>query len=85
MLRSVSSNRGSPTDDRLGLVAASVYADGKRVADIDIGDAAEWIGRPGQVLWIVLSSRAMTSFQEQLKLHPSAIEDAGKPHQHPQD
>jgi len=49
MLRGVSNNRGSPNNDRPGVVAASVYAEGKRVADIDIGDAAEWIGRPGHV------------------------------------
>ncbi len=31
MLRGVSSDRGSPNNDRPGIVVASVYAEGKRV------------------------------------------------------
>ena len=37
-----------------GVVAASVYAGGKRIADIAIDDAGEWAKKPGHVVWIGL-------------------------------
>ena len=37
-----------------GVVAASVYAEGRRVADISIDEAGEWSKRPGHVVWIGL-------------------------------
>lgn len=69
-----------------GVVAASVYAKGKRVADIAVDDAGKWRKRPGHVVWIGLSapSRALLDrVSRQLNLHPLAIEDAEKAHQHP--
>ena len=69
-----------------GVVAASVYASGKRVASIAIEDAREWSRRPGHVVWIGLyepSLELLARVQGQFDLHPLAIEDAGKPHQHP--
>ena len=70
-----------------GVVAASVYANGKRVAtDIAIDDAGEWSKRPGHVVWIGLFEPdydLLARVQAQFDLHPLAIEDAGKPHQHP--
>ena len=69
-----------------GVVAASVYASGRRVADIAIEDAREWSRRPGHVVWIGLyepSLELLARVQAQFDLHPLAIEDAGKPHQHP--
>jgi len=36
------------------IVAASVYAHGKRVADVAIDEAGEWAKRPGHLVWIGL-------------------------------
>jgi magnesium transporter len=70
-----------------GVVAASVYANGKRVAaHIAIDEAGEWSKRPGHVVWIGLFEPdydLLARVQAQFDLHPLAIEDAGKPHQHP--
>ena len=69
-----------------GVIAAGVYASGKRVASPAIEDAREWSRRPGHVVWIGLyepSLELLARVQGQFDLHPLAIEDAGKPHQHP--
>jgi magnesium transporter len=76
-----SSSRSEP-----GVIAAGVYASGRRVADIAIEDAREWSRRLGHVVWIGLyepSLELLARVQAQFDLHPLAIEDAGKPHQHP--
>jgi magnesium transporter len=70
----------------IGVVASSVYAKGKPVADISINEAGQWSKRPGHVVWIGLFEPHYDLLQrlgEQLELHPLAIEDAGKAHQHP--
>ena len=69
-----------------GVVAASVYAGGRRVADIAIEDAAAWSRRPGHVVWIGLlepSAALLERVRAQFDLHSLAIEDASKAHQHP--
>lgn len=69
-----------------GIVAAAVYADGKRVADIDIEAVRDWIGRPGHVVWIGLhepSEPLLRRVQRQLELHDLAIADAERAHQRP--
>ena len=76
-----SSSRSEP-----GVIAAGVYAGGKRVSNIAIEDAREWARRPGHVAWIGLyepSQELLARVQAQFDLHPLAIEDAGKAHQHP--
>jgi magnesium transporter len=76
-----SSPHGEP-----GVIAAGVYAGGKRVADITIDDAREWSRRPSHVVWIGLyepSVELLARVQAQFDLHPLAIEDASKAHQHP--
>jgi magnesium transporter len=80
----------SSTIDEAGrtpeIVAASVYAHGKRVADVAIDEAGEWAKRPGHLVWIGLfepSFELLARVQAQFDLHPLAIEDAGKAHQHP--
>jgi magnesium transporter len=75
-----------PRDREPGVVAASVYSDGRRLADISIEDAGKWAKRPGHVVWIGLlepSYELLGRVQAQLGLHDLAIEDAGKPHQRP--
>jgi magnesium transporter len=69
-----------------GVVAASVYSGGRRVADIAVDEAGEWARKPGHVVWIGLfepSPNLLARIGEQLGLHYLAIEDAGKAHQRP--
>jgi magnesium transporter len=83
--KSASTTIASPARER-GIVAASVYANGKRVADVAIEQARDWSRRPGHVVWIGLfepSFDLLARVQAQFDLHPLAIEDAGKAHQHP--
>jgi magnesium transporter len=74
------------TDTESGIVASSVYAGGRRVADIPIEQAGLWSRKPGHVVWIGLhepTASLLQAIQAQLGLHPLAIEDAAKAHQHP--
>lgn len=69
-----------------GVVAAGVYAGGRRVADIGIEEAGEWAARPGHVVWLGLfepSHALLRRVQAQFQLHDLAIEDAAKAHQAP--
>lgn len=69
-----------------GVVAASVYANGKCVSDIAIDEAGKWAKKPGHVVWIGLfepSADLLSRIEAQLGLHYLAIEDAGKAHQYP--
>jgi magnesium transporter len=73
-------------ENESGVVAASVYAGGRRVKDVGIEEAGEWSKKPGHVVWIGLfepSTDLLERVQAQLGLHFLAIEDAGKAHQHP--
>ena len=76
----------SSAGSEAGVVASSVYADGRRVKDIAVEEAGEWSKRPGHVVWIGLfepSHDLLQRVQAQLNLHYLAIEDAAKAHQHP--
>jgi magnesium transporter len=78
--------RAPHAESEAGVVAASVYAGGRRVKDIAIEEAGEWSKRPGHVVWIGLwepSAELLERVQAQLGLHYLAIEDAGKAHQYP--
>ena len=69
-----------------GVVAASVYVEGRRVTNIAIDEASSWRSRPGHVVWIGLHEPDMallTSVQRQFQLHDLAIEDADHAHQRP--
>jgi magnesium transporter len=69
-----------------GVVAASVYAGGRRIADISVDEASEWASKPGHVVWIGLlepDEALLVRIQAELNLHYLAIEDASKAHQHP--
>jgi magnesium transporter len=74
----------APTEP--GVIAAGVYAEGRRIADIAIEEAGTWRNRPGHVVWIGLfepGPELLNRVQEQFNLHPLAIEDAGQAHQQP--
>jgi magnesium transporter len=69
-----------------GVVAAGVYVDGRRIANIAINEASSWRARPGHVVWIGLYEpdlALLTSVQQQFDLHDLAIEDANNAHQRP--
>ena len=69
-----------------GVVAAGVYVDGRRVANIAIDEASSWRSRPGHVVWIGLHEpdiALLKSVQRQFQLHDLAIEDANQAHQRP--
>jgi magnesium transporter len=69
-----------------GVVAAGVYVDGRRVANIAIDEASSWRSKPGHVVWIGLHEpdlALLTRVQRQFDLHDLAIEDANHAHQRP--
>jgi magnesium transporter len=69
-----------------GVVAASVYAGGRRIASIPIEEAGRWSREPGHFVWIGLLEpdyELLRRVQLQFDLHDLAIEDAGQPHQTP--
>ena len=69
-----------------GVVASSVYANGRRVADIPVEQAGEWSRKEGHVVWIGLlepDRELLYRVQGQFNLHDLAIEDAEHPHQRP--
>jgi magnesium transporter len=75
-----------PVELPQGVVASSVYASGRRVADISIDDAGEWATREGHVVWIGLfepHAELLHRVQQQFHLHDLAIEDAEHAHQRP--
>src|SRR4051794_19552184 len=73
-------------DDGPGVVAAAVYAGGRRVANIAVAEARAWSRRPGHVVWIGLlepDDHLLRQVQAQFGLHDLAIEDARNAHQRP--
>ncbi|MDO9411890.1 MAG: magnesium/cobalt transporter CorA [Pseudolabrys sp.] len=81
MLQRLTSEPNEP-----GVVASSVYAEGRRIADIPIDEARSWAQRDGHVVWIGLyepTEALLHRVQAQFDLHPLAIEDAAKAHQTP--
>lgn len=75
-----------PAQPEPGVVAASVYAGGKRLGSIAIEDAGRWSKEPGHFVWIGLlepSAELLARVQTQFNLHDLAIEDAALPHQAP--
>jgi magnesium transporter len=76
----------APVRKEEGVVAASVYASGRRVCEVAIEDAGKWAKRPGHVVWIGLyepSLDLLYRVQGQFDLHEMAIEDANQAHQRP--
>ena len=68
------------------LIGASVYHEGRRVADIALDEGGEWARREGHVVWIGLlepSEPDLRIVQQQFALNELAIEDASQAHQRP--
>ena len=76
----------APVAGEAGVIAAGVYAGGRRIRDIPIEEAGQWFKRPGHVVWIGLyepSGELLRRVQKQFDLHEMAIEDAEQAHQRP--
>lgn len=68
------------------VVAAAVYANGRKITDIALDQGAQWAAREGHVVWIGLHDPGNTellTLQQQFNLHPLAIEDALLQHTRP--
>lgn len=68
------------------IVGCAAYADGRRVADIDLEAVSEWVAKDGHFVWIGLhepSAEILEELQRELHLHELAVEDAHCAHQRP--
>ncbi|WP_442754348.1 magnesium/cobalt transporter CorA [Methylocystis sp. JAN1] len=79
-------NHAKAAAERPGVVNASAYCKGVKVADIDIDEAGDWAKRPDHVVWIGLYEPGVDLLERvrrQFSLHPLAVEDAANAHQFP--
>jgi magnesium transporter len=68
------------------IVAAAVYSKGKKVADINLDEGAEWAAKPEHFVWIGLqepNADELKNLQQQFNLHELAISDALEQHSRP--
>lgn len=77
---------GSGTIQCISVLGASVYAEGRKVANIALEEGGAWARKPGHVVWIGMlepSEAELGELQRQFNLDPLAIEDAHEAHQRP--
>jgi magnesium transporter len=68
------------------LVNCVAYEDGRKLADIELGDIHTYLQRPGCFVWVALKDATpdeLEQMREQFDLHPLAVEDARHGHQRP--
>jgi magnesium transporter len=68
------------------LVNCVAYEDGRKLADIELGEIHAYLARPGCFVWVALkeaSAAELEEMREQFDLHPLAVEDARHGHQRP--
>ena len=68
------------------IVNSAAYADGKRIADVDIFDVSSVLKEENQFVWIGLhepSEEILNRVQNEFNLHELAVEDAHRAHQRP--
>ncbi|MES2820818.1 MAG: magnesium and cobalt transport protein CorA [Pseudomonadota bacterium] len=68
------------------IVAAAVYAKGRKIADISLDEGSAWAAKPGHFVWIGLhepSPDELSTLQRQFNLHELAISDALERHTRP--
>src|SRR3981081_1463334 len=66
------------------LVNCVVYEDGRKLAEIDKREIRGYLARPGCFVWVALKDAAeaeLAEMQEELALHPVAVEDSSDCHQ----
>ena len=68
------------------VVNCAAYSEGRRVANVEIGEVSHVLKQPGQFIWIGLyapSAELLRQVQLEFGLHDLAIEDAHRAHQRP--
>jgi magnesium transporter len=68
------------------LVNCVAYEEGRRLADIDLGDIHTYLARPGCFVWVALKDATEAELEQmraEFDLHPLAVEDARHGHQRP--
>lgn len=68
------------------LLNCVVYRDGRKEADIPVGDISDYRTDQGCLLWVALkdpTAEELDIMQEEFGLHPLAVEDARHGHQRP--
>jgi len=68
------------------LISCVAYRDGHKVADIGIDEVQKYVSQPGYLVWVALrepDGEMLEKMQQQLGLHPLAVEDARNGHQRP--
>lgn len=68
------------------IVNCAAYAEGKRIADVDLSDIQKVLKEENQFVWIGLhepSEEILNRVQREFNLHELAIEDARQAHQRP--
>ena len=68
------------------LINCVVYKDGHKVADIGIEEVQKYVSLPDHLVWVALretDGETLAKLQQQLGLHPLAVEDARNGHQRP--
>ena len=61
------------------LINCVLYAEGRKVADIDVEQISEHVKEPGAFVWVALKDptpEELAKMQEEFNLHPLAVEDA---------
>jgi len=68
------------------IINCAAYAEGKRIADVSIGDVQNFLKNENQFVWIGLfepKAEMLDQVQKQFNLHELAVEDAHRAHQRP--
>src|SRR5262245_29925338 len=68
------------------IVNCAAYAEGKRIADVNLSDVHDVLKKKDQFVWIGLyepSEEILIRVQNQFNLHELAVEDAHTAHQRP--
>jgi len=68
------------------LISCVAYRNGEKLADIDVRDIHEYLGKPDCFVWVALRDPQLAELQqmqEEFDLHPLAVEDASVGHQRP--
>ncbi len=68
------------------LINCVAYQEGRKLADIAVGDISDWLKRPDCFVWVALrdaSDAELAQMQQEFALHELAVEDARHGHQRP--
>jgi magnesium transporter len=75
-----------PKRDTTMLINCVAYQEGNKLADIDVEEISNYLGRQGCFVWVALrdaTDAELTKMQREFGLHDLAVEDARHGHQRP--